>query len=84
MATGTGGAVHPGGVEYCKPSVGARCTTAAGEWPAEVISGRADLPAALQRYGLPVFGQAGLRAAQASYSWAELRDALRERRPLIT
>jgi gamma-glutamylputrescine oxidase len=55
-------------------------TTAAGEWLAEAISGRAELPAALQRYGLtPVFGQAGLLAAQASYSWAELRDALRER-----
>jgi gamma-glutamylputrescine oxidase len=55
-------------------------TTVAGEWLAEAISGRADLPAALQRYGLtPVFGQAGLLAAQASYSWAELRDALRER-----
>jgi gamma-glutamylputrescine oxidase len=58
-------------------------TTVAGEWLAEAISGRTDLPAALQRYGLtPVFGQAGLLAAQASYSWAELRDALRER--LIT
>jgi gamma-glutamylputrescine oxidase len=57
-------------------------TTVAGEWLAEAISGRADLPAALQRYGLtPVFGQAGLLAAQASYSWAELRDALRERLP---
>ena len=57
-------------------------TTAAGEWLAEAISGRADLPAALQRYGLtPVFGQAGLLAAQATYSWAELRDALRERLP---
>ncbi|MDR7333973.1 FAD-dependent oxidoreductase [Roseateles asaccharophilus] len=55
-------------------------TTVAGEWLADAISGRADLPAALQRYGLtPVFGQAGLLAAQASYSWAELRDALRER-----
>ena len=27
----------------------------------------------------PVFGQAGLLAAQASYSWAELSDALLER-----
>lgn len=55
-------------------------TTVAGEWLAEAISGRADLPSALQRYGLtPVFGQAGLLAAQASYSWAELKDALRER-----
>jgi len=54
-------------------------TTAAGEWLADAISGRADLPAGLQRYGLtPVFGQAGLLAAQATYSWAELQDALRE------
>jgi gamma-glutamylputrescine oxidase len=53
-------------------------TTVAGEWLADAISGRADLPAALQRYGLtPVFGQAGLLAAQATYSWAELQDALR-------
>ena len=57
-------------------------TTVAGEWLADAISGRVDLPAALQRYGLtPVFGQAGLLAAQATYSWAELRDALRERLP---
>jgi glycine/D-amino acid oxidase-like deaminating enzyme len=57
-------------------------TTVAGEWLADAISGRRDLPAALQRYGLaPVFGQAGLLAAQASYSWAELRDALKERLP---
>lgn len=57
-------------------------TTVAGEWLADAISGRLDLPAALRRYGLtPVFGQAGLLAAQASYSWAELRDALRERLP---
>ncbi|MDR7272216.1 glycine/D-amino acid oxidase-like deaminating enzyme [Pelomonas saccharophila] len=57
-------------------------TTAAGEWLAEAISGRADLPSELQRYGLtPVFGQAGLLAAQATYSWAELRDALKERLP---
>lgn len=54
-------------------------TTVAGEWLADAISGRADLPVALQRYGLsPVFGQAGLLAAQATYSWAELQDALRE------
>jgi len=54
-------------------------TTAAGEWLADAISGHKDLPAGLQRYGLtPVFGQAGLLAAQATYSWAELQDALRE------
>lgn len=57
-------------------------TTAAGEWLADAISARAGLPAALQRYGLaPVFGHAGLLAAQATYSWAELRDALKERWP---
>lgn len=57
-------------------------TTAAGEWLAEAISGRVDLPAALERYGLtPVFGEAGLLAAQASYSWAELQDALKEMLP---
>ena len=34
----------------------------------------------VQRHGLtPVFGQAGLLAAQASYDWAELQDALKER-----
>lgn len=55
-------------------------TTAAGEWLADAISGRADLPAELARYGLtPVFGQAGLLAAQAQYTWAELQDALREK-----
>ncbi|MDI4631488.1 FAD-binding oxidoreductase [Pelomonas sp. V22] len=55
-------------------------TTVAGELLADAIHGRKPLPAALSRYGLtPVFGKLGLLAAQASYSWAELRDALRER-----
>ncbi len=53
-------------------------TTLAGEWLAAAICGE-PLPAALWRYGLsPVFGAAGLLAAQARYSWAELRDALHE------
>lgn len=55
-------------------------TTVAGELLADAISGRVALPAVLARYGLtPVFGRLGLLAAQAQYSWAELRDALRER-----
>lgn len=53
-------------------------TTVAGELLADAISGRAALPAALGRYGLTsVFGKLGLLGAQAQYSWAELRDALR-------
>lgn len=53
-------------------------TTLAGDWLAAAICGE-PLPAALRRYGLsPVFGVAGLLAAQATYSWAELRDALHE------
>lgn len=53
-------------------------TTLAGDWLAGAICGE-PLPAPLRRYGLsPVFGAAGLLAAQASYSWAELRDALHE------
>ncbi|MDY0745825.1 FAD-dependent oxidoreductase [Paucibacter sp. R3-3] len=55
-------------------------TTVAGELLAEAIHGGAPLPVELERYGLvPVFGRLGLAAAQASYSWAELKDALRER-----
>ncbi len=53
-------------------------TTLAGDWLAAALCGE-PLPAALRRYGLsPVFGVAGLLAAQATYSWAELRDALHE------
>ncbi|WP_374660164.1 NAD(P)/FAD-dependent oxidoreductase [Inhella sp.] len=55
-------------------------TTLAGEWLAEAMQGT-DLPQALQRYGLSsVFGAAGLLAAQARYSWAELRDTLKDER----
>lgn len=54
-------------------------TTLAGDWLAAALCGE-PLPAALRRYGLSrVFGPAGLLAAQASYSWAELRDAIHER-----
>ena len=53
-------------------------TTVAGELLADAISGRQALPQVLQRYGLSsVFGRLGLLAAQANYSWAELRDALK-------
>lgn len=53
-------------------------TTVAGELLAEVISRRQPLDAVWQRYGLsPVYGPAGLLAAQAQYSWAEFRDWLR-------
>ncbi len=51
-------------------------TTAAGELLADALSGRAELAAAWAGYGLaPVHGQAGLLAAQARYTWAQLRDA---------
>ena len=52
----------------------------AGEWIAQAMLGQQDLHQALARYGLgSVFGKAGLLAAQAQYSWAELRDAVNER-----
>ena len=54
-------------------------TTASGELLADAISGAAPVPAAFARYGLaPTFGPAGLAAAQATYSWLQLRDRLRE------
>ncbi|MBH9575606.1 NAD(P)/FAD-dependent oxidoreductase [Inhella proteolytica] len=53
-------------------------TTVAGELLAEAISRKQPLDALWQRYGLsPVYGPAGLLAAQAQYSWAEFRDWLR-------
>ena len=53
-------------------------TTVAGELLADAISGRRSLPAAFARYGLaPVFGRLGLLAAQASYSWVGIKDALK-------
>jgi len=52
-------------------------TTVAGELLAEAISRRQPLDAVWQRYGLsPVYGPAGMLAAQAQYSWAEFRDWL--------
>lgn len=56
-------------------------TTVAGELLADAITGRAPLPAAFARYGLArAWRPLGLAAAQAAYSWAELKDALRDRR----
>ncbi len=53
-------------------------TTVAGELLAEAISRRQPLDAVWRRYGLsPVYGSAGLLAAQTQYSWAEFRDWLR-------
>jgi len=54
-------------------------TTAAGEILADAIAGLAPIPPAFARYGLPrTFRPAGLVAAQATYSWLQLRDRLRE------
>lgn len=56
-------------------------TTVAGEVLADAISGRAPLPAAFGRYGLDfAWRPLGLAAAQAAYTWAELKDAWRDRR----
>ncbi|MBB5204212.1 glycine/D-amino acid oxidase-like deaminating enzyme [Inhella inkyongensis] len=53
-------------------------TTAAGELLAEALVGAQPLDALWRRYGLsPVYGPAGLLAAQTQYSWAEFRDWLR-------
>lgn len=53
-------------------------TTVAGELLAEALSGRQPLDAVWRQYGLsPVYGPAGLLAAQTQYSWAEFRDWLR-------
>jgi hypothetical protein len=50
-------------------------TTAAGELLAEAIANGTPIPAAFARYGLPrTFRPAGLAAAQATYSWLQLRD----------
>ena len=55
-------------------------TTLAGEVLAQALTGEATIPAGFQAYGLPAtFGPLGRAAAQASYWWAQWRDALRER-----
>lgn len=53
-------------------------TTVAGEVLAAAIAEGAPIPAGFAPYGLPrTWGAAGLAAAQASYWWAEARDAWR-------
>lgn len=53
-------------------------TTAAGEVLAQALAGEAPVPAGFARYGLPsTMGPLGLAAAQATYSWLQLRDACR-------
>jgi glycine/D-amino acid oxidase-like deaminating enzyme len=55
-------------------------TTVAGELLAEAIAHGTPLPPAFARYGLArTYGPAGLAAAQATYSWSELRDWWRAR-----
>jgi gamma-glutamylputrescine oxidase len=55
-------------------------TTACGELLAAAIAHGEALPAGLERYGLQrTFGPAGLAAAQATYSWLQLKDAWRSR-----
>jgi gamma-glutamylputrescine oxidase len=55
-------------------------TTAAGELLAAAIAEGAPIPAGFAAYGLPrTWGVAGLAAAQASYWWAQWRDALKDR-----
>lgn len=55
-------------------------TTAAGEMLADAIALKEPLPQGFERYGLPrTFRPAGLLAAQARYSWMQMKDAWRER-----
>ena len=55
-------------------------TTAAGELIARAIAQGEALPAGFERYGLPrTWRPAGLMAAQATYSWLQFKDRLRER-----
>ncbi|MED5621645.1 NAD(P)/FAD-dependent oxidoreductase [Ideonella sp. BN130291] len=53
-------------------------TTLAGEVLAQALTGEAAMPAGFGHYGLPsTLGPLGLAAAQATYWWLQLRDALR-------
>lgn len=55
-------------------------TTAAGELIAAAIAHGEALPEGFERYGLPhAFRPLGLAAAQATYSWLQFKDRLRER-----
>jgi len=58
---------------------GVASTTMAGEVLAQAISGEAELPSALTRFGLPsTFGPLGRMAAQATYWWMQARDVMRD------
>jgi glycine/D-amino acid oxidase-like deaminating enzyme len=53
-------------------------TTLAGEVLAQALLGEAPVPAGFGRYGLPrTWGPIGLAAAQSTYWWLQLRDALK-------
>ena len=53
--------------------------TAAGEMIADAIAAGTPIPAGFADYGLPpVWGKAGMLAAQMQYNWAELKDWIRE------
>ena len=53
-------------------------TTLAGEALANAVTGSADIPAGFSHFGLaPTFGYAGRLAAQITYWWLQMRDALR-------
>lgn len=55
-------------------------TTAAGELIARAIAENETIPEDFKRYGLPrTYRPFGLLAAQATYSWFELKDAWRDR-----
>ncbi|RQP26878.1 NAD(P)/FAD-dependent oxidoreductase [Piscinibacter terrae] len=55
-------------------------TTAAGELIARAIAENEPIPEDFKRYGLPpTYRPFGLLAAQATYSWFELKDAWRDR-----
>lgn len=54
-------------------------TTMAGEVLAQAITGEAELPSALTRFGLlSTFGPIGKMAAQATYWWMQARDIVRD------
>jgi len=54
-------------------------TTMAGEVLAAAITGEAEIPSGLTRFGLPsTFGALGKMAAQATYWWMQARDIVRD------
>jgi gamma-glutamylputrescine oxidase len=51
----------------------------AGEVLAAAITGEAEIPSGLTRFGLPsTFGALGKMAAQATYWWMQARDIVRD------